>query len=109
MYNNYEYFYYFLILKSKASRNPSPIKLKAKTDIIKNKPGNKDNPGAIRKKSFPSFIIVPQLGIDGGNPNPKKDKPASLIIALEIPKLYIIIIGPTQLGSICLTIILMFE
>ena len=62
-------------------------------------PGNIDKAGAILKKSLPSLIIIPQLGIGGCIPNPKKDRLASAIIAPEIPRVNEINIGPIQFGK----------
>ena len=41
--------------------------------------------GDVRIKSFPALIIIPQLGVGGWAPRPRKERLASTIIAPAIP------------------------
>mgnify|MGYP003315793899 CR=1 FL=1 len=61
------------------------------------------------KKSFPSLIKVPNDGVVGGTPTPKKLSVASAIIANASPMVPITRIGLIILGRICLNMIAKFE
>src|SRR6185295_3152580 len=66
---------------SSESRSPSPTRLIASTAIASIRPGKKMIQGEIWKKARPSEITLPQLGISGGVPAPRKERPASMRIA----------------------------
>ena len=66
---------------SRESRKPSPTRLIASTVTASSTPGKKMIHGAIWKKVRPSEITLPQLGISGGVPAPRKESPASVRIA----------------------------
>ena len=62
---------------SKASRKPSPIKLKARVSSASAIPGNSTMWGWERIPKRPSLIIAPQLGVGGLTPSPMKLSAAS--------------------------------
>jgi hypothetical protein len=52
------------------------------TERIIIKPGNNPSHHApLKKNLLPSLISIPQSGVSGGMPRPKKDNEASIIIA----------------------------
>ena len=57
---------------SSRSRSPSPSTLTARIIRASAAPGNRMMRGAIGKKARPSAIMLPQLGISGGVPAPRK-------------------------------------
>ena len=61
------------------------------------------------KKSLPNLINVPNEGVVGGTPTPKKLKVASAIIASASPIVPITRTGLIIFGKICLNIIIIFE
>ena len=61
------------------------------------------------KKSLPILINVPNEGVVGGTPTPKKLKVDSVMIAKAKPIVAITKIGRSMLGKICLNIIKKFE
>ena len=77
--------YYFFIDGSRTSRKLSPIRLNPITVLAIAIPGIIDNHGAVRIKSFPPLIMIPQLGVGGWAPRPRKERLASTIIAPAIP------------------------
>ena len=66
---------------SSVSRKPSPTRLIASTVMASSRPGKKMIQGAIWKNVRPSAMTLPQLGISGGVPAPRNDRPASVRIA----------------------------
>src|SRR5437879_2198014 len=62
---------------SRASRSPSPSKLKASVVAKRNRPGNTIIHQATVKMAPASDSILPQDGVVGGTPIPRKDSAAS--------------------------------
>ena len=61
------------------------------------------------KKLFPNLINVPNEGVVGGTPTPKKLNVDSVIIARANPIVAITRRGLSMFGKICLNIIRIFE
>ena len=61
------------------------------------------------KKLFPNLISVPNDGVVGGTPTPKKLRVDSVIIAKAKPIVAITKIGLSIFGNICLNIIIIFD
>src|SRR5438105_12539806 len=82
-------------LGSRYSRNPSPIKLKAKTVRAIARPGKINACGAACRveRSRASSIITPQDGAGGGTPRPRNESDASDNTAPAIPRLACTISG----------------
>ena len=89
--------------------NPSAIKLNPR--IVKRiaTPGNTVIHQAIPSVDLDSIRILPQLGVGGCTPNPRKLKPDSIKIAPAIPRVAFTNTGPTALGIKCLLMILKLE
>src|SRR5690606_28035483 len=62
----------FMRRGSSVSRRPSPMMFTARTAIESMTPGKKMIHGASRKKPRPSAMTLPQVGISGGTPAPRK-------------------------------------
>src|SRR5690606_223130 len=88
-----------LPLGSKASRRPSPTKLKPRTTTIIAKPGQRMRFGARRMKSLPSAIIAPHSGVGGCTPSPRKPRAALARMASGMPKVAVTTTGVRTLGS----------
>ena len=61
------------------------------------------------KKLFPNLISVPNEGVVGGTPTPKKLSVDSVMIARAKPIVAITSIGLSMLGNICLNIIIISD
>src|SRR5438128_1484007 len=70
-----------LILGSSVSRKPSPSMLTASTVSARTMPGNRMLCGKTRNSARPSAMILPQVGLSGGMPTPRKERIASMRIA----------------------------
>jgi len=81
------------------SLNPSPTKLKAKTVNNIAIPGKMEYQGAEPIYFIPSLIMLPQLGVGGVIPSPKKLRAASLKIAFDIHSVATTMISPIILGK----------
>src|SRR5436853_7248788 len=57
---------------SKASRRPSPTKLKARTVRLMTKPGVTHNHHAVVSHALASWSMLPRLALGGGTPRPMK-------------------------------------
>src|SRR5260370_12572842 len=68
-------------LGSSRARRPSPSMLTASTVTARNAPGIRMVHGAIWKKVRPWAMMFPQLGISGGTPAPRKERPTSITTA----------------------------
>src|SRR5205085_11986563 len=66
---------------SRRSRSPSPNKLTESTTSASAAPGAKIVHGARLRNSRLCAIMLPQVGISGGVPAPRNDRPASIRIA----------------------------
>jgi hypothetical protein len=70
------YYPIFRILGSRAKRSPSPTKLKQSDVMEIISPGTVATWGATPRTVLPSLTIIPQSGIGGETPSPRKLKPA---------------------------------
>src|SRR5215510_10512053 len=91
----------FASLGSRRSRRPSPSMLTASTVTARKAPGIKMVHGAIWKKVRPCAMMLPQLGISGGTPAPRKDRPASTSMAEAHTYVACTISGASVLGRMC--------
>ena len=88
----------------------SPNKLIENARITKNIAGKKViHHSPENKKSFPNLINVPNDGVVGGTPTPKKLNVDSAIIASAKPIVPITRTGLIIFGKICLNIVSKFE
>src|SRR4029079_18389805 len=71
----------FAIFGSSVSRRPSPRMLTASTVAARNAPGMKMLCGYWLNCARPSGMMLPQGGMSGGSPTPRKDRIASTRIA----------------------------
>ncbi len=69
---------------SSASRTPSPNTFSERTVSTSIAPGTIARCGAVAIRSMPSSIIVPQEGLGGRTPAPRKESAASSRMALAI-------------------------
>src|SRR5207247_6320110 len=70
---------------SSASRSASPTALSAITTSEMARPGNKLVHGAAASRSWPSAIMLPQLGLGAGTPIPRQDSPDSSSLTRPMP------------------------
>jgi len=61
------------------------------------------------KWNMPSLIIIPQVGVGGWMPSPRKLRLASSRIAVAIQRVDMIIISPATFGKICFDTIPQFD
>src|SRR4029077_9624027 len=84
---------------SRRSRSPSPKRFTASTVMARNVPGIRIVQGAIWKKVRPWAMMLPQLGISGGTPAPRKLRPASISMAEAQTYVACTISGASVLGK----------
>src|SRR3982075_833534 len=84
---------------SAASRKPSPTKLNDKTASVIASPGNVAIHGATSTYCRPSARMLPQLGVGGSTPRPRKLNAASDVIAPGIVNDANTTSDPSVLGS----------
>src|SRR4029078_2383974 len=87
------------------SRSASPTKLSEKAVIAIDRPGKKSSQGARVIKMRDSASILPQLGISGGAPSPRKSSEAATSCAKANTKLACTSSGEIRFGRICLRIV----
>src|SRR5450759_442952 len=87
----------FLSLGSRASRRPSPRKFTASTVIRIARPGKIVNQGLVDMVLWASCSMLPQLGVGGLTPRPRKLSEDSRMIAPPTPR-----VAPTMIGAIAL-------
>ena len=88
----------------------SPKRLIEKAKITKKIAGKKViHHSPENKKSLPNLINVPNDGVVGGTPTPKKLKVDSAMIASASPIVPMTNTGLKIFGNICLNIIIKFE
>src|SRR5205814_777938 len=63
------------------SRSPSPSMLTASTVAARKMPGKRMLCGKTRNSARPSAMMLPQVGVSGGMPTPRKDRIASIRMA----------------------------
>src|SRR5690606_40090728 len=85
-------------LGSRASRNPSPIRLMASTVTRMASPGKVTTHQARWMNSRASASIVPHSGVGGWTPMPRKPRAAASRIAAEKARVAWTISGARQLG-----------
>ena len=84
---------------SSRPRMASPNMFRLYTTRVRQRPGHRASHGACSMYRRPSQLSrVPQLGVSGGRPNPRKLREASLIIAPRMLMLKMMISGATILG-----------
>src|SRR6185503_16308689 len=66
---------------SSLSRSPSPTRLTESTTSASARPGQNTVQGARARYTRLEAIILPQVGISGGVPAPRKDRAASIRMA----------------------------
>ena len=94
----------------KSISHPISKRLIENANITKNIAGkNVIHHSPENKKSLPNLINVPNEGVVGGTPTPRKLKVASAIIARASPIVPITKTGLIMFGKICLNIIIIFE
>src|SRR5438132_877659 len=86
-------------LGSRASRNPSPSRLKPSTVTKMATPGVVDRKLASRKNCMPKFSIEPHDASGGWMPSPRNESAASARMAFPMPSDASTINGPTAFGS----------
>src|SRR5690606_17384527 len=86
---------------SRASRRPSPSRLKASTVTTIVSPGNVATHHALSSVSRPSATMFPQVGVGGATPSPRKERPASRTIVFPIPSVAATMTGASTLGTRC--------
>src|SRR5712691_1070105 len=84
---------------SRASRSPSPSRLKANTVTRIARPGKIVIHGLISMSVRFCFKSQPQVGVGGCVPKPRKLSDASMTMAVPILSVEVTIIGARQLGS----------
>src|SRR5574337_1400442 len=72
---------------SRASRNPSPSRLYARTVTRMAIPGKTESHQAISMFAFPSVRMLPHVGVGGRTPRPRKERPASVRMAPATPRM----------------------
>src|SRR5580658_4271738 len=90
---------------SSASRNPSPNILTASTVTQRKIAGKNTMYGLTCHSARPSAMMLPQLGMIGGVPAPRKDNVASVIIAEAQMNVACTISGASVLGRMCFQMI----
>ncbi len=68
-------------LGSTTSRSVSPRKVQPRVTTISVRPAQRIGQGCSRTRSKPSWRMTPQEGVGGGTPRPRKERPASSVIA----------------------------
>src|SRR5690606_13296713 len=84
---------------SRASRSPSPTRLKASTVITIARPGKVATLQAPIRLARPTETMYPQEGEGGWTPSPRKERPASSTIVLPIPRVAATITGASTFGT----------
>src|SRR5436309_14921556 len=83
---------------SSASRSASPTAFSAITTSEIASPGKVDDHHATAILFQPSAIMLPQLGVGEGTPNPRNESPASSSIMWPMPRAPETMIGAAALG-----------
>src|SRR5690606_4357827 len=83
---------------SSASLSPSPMTLKASTVTVMARPEKTASHGLLKMLLTPERIMLPQLGVGGCTPRPRKLKLASVRMAVAIHKVDMTEMGPRMLG-----------
>src|SRR6185437_6348577 len=86
---------------SRTSRRPSPSRLRPSTVIMRAAPGMVIIQGASTMYCRPSAMMLPQVGVGGTAPTPRKDSVASVSTAYANRKESCTISGAIALGRMC--------
>src|SRR5206468_829486 len=83
---------------SRASRRPSPKRLKPSTVTKMAMPGKSEIQGLDWMNATLAFRSQPQLGVGGWVPSPRKESVASTMIEVAMPSVVVTMIGARQFG-----------